>query len=69
MSDVLERRELHDAIHLLECDESDCDLMEQMALRMAALLPDCPVQAAFILSLTADIFSVLTESRKQGSAH
>ena len=68
MSGLLARRDEADILHLVD-EESDDDLMEQMAIKMAALLPNDEQQAARVLTLVRSIYDVLTESREQDRAH
>jgi len=63
MSEVFARQQENNVACYLDDEESDDDLMEQMAIRMAVLLPDDPQQGARVLSLVRTIYDVLTENR------
>lgn len=69
MSEVLARHRQNINDTVLLDDESDDDLMEQMAIRMAALLPNDPVQGARVLALVSTIYDMLTESRSRANRH
>jgi hypothetical protein len=74
MSDCLERQEEFKNPALPDDrnddgDDSDNDLIRQMALLMAGLLPDNPQQGTTILAMATDIYSVLTESRRRAEKH
>jgi len=57
MSELSELRIIHDN------DEGLEGLRAQLALRMTALLPDDPEEGALVLSMIAELYQIISESR------
>lgn len=68
MSGVLARRQ-ENINEVWPLEDTDEELMEQMAIKMAGLLPDDPQQGARVLTLVSAFYAALTERREQTRAH